>query len=60
MTSAAILPLLGISQLAAYGLHARQSLYPLLRLALFRVHTFLISVIGGFIIRRGDGGLPFL
>jgi len=41
-------------------LHARQTPYPLLRLALFRIRTFRVSVIGGFITRLGIGGLPFL
>ena len=59
-TSAAIMLLLSLSLLAAYALHARQTAYPLLRLALFRVRTFRISVIGGFITRLGVGGLPFL
>ena len=60
VTSAAILLLLSLSLLAAYVLHARQASFPLLRLALFRVRTFRISVIGGFITRLGIGGLPFL
>ncbi|WP_413437017.1 DHA2 family efflux MFS transporter permease subunit [Sulfuriferula sp. GW1] len=60
VTSAAILLLLSLSLLAAYVLHARQAAFPLLRLALFRVRTFRISVIGGFITRLGIGGLPFL
>ncbi|NMM25790.1 MAG: DHA2 family efflux MFS transporter permease subunit [Glaciimonas sp.] len=59
-TSAAILLLLAISLLAAYVWHARQMQYPLLRLGLFRVRTFRISVMGGFITRLGLGGLPFL
>ncbi|MHB1175442.1 MAG: DHA2 family efflux MFS transporter permease subunit [Sulfuriferula sp.] len=59
-TSAAILLLLSISLLAAYVLHARQTAYPLLHLALFRIRTFRISVTGGFITRLGVGGLPFL
>jgi MFS family permease len=59
-TSAAILLLLSISLLAAYAWHARQTSYPLLRLALFRVRTFRVSVMGGFITRLGVGGLPFL
>ena len=59
-TSAAILLLLAISLLAGYVLHARQAVYPLLRLALFRVRTFRVSVVGGFVTRLGVGGLPFL
>ncbi len=59
-TSAAILLLLAISLLAGYALHARQAAYPLLRLALFQVRTFRVSVVGGFVTRLGVGGLPFL
>ena len=59
-TSAAILFVISIALLVAYVLHARQAEYPLLRLALFRVRTFRVSVAGGFITRLGIGGLPFL
>lgn len=59
-TSAAILLLLALSLLAAYVLHAGQTRYPLLRLQLFQVRTFRVSVLGGFITRLGLGGLPFL
>ena len=37
-----------------------RSRYPLLRLSLFRVRTFRVSVAGGFVTRLGIGGLPFL
>jgi EmrB/QacA subfamily drug resistance transporter len=60
VTSAAVLLLLSLSLLAAYGLHARHTEFPLLRLALFRVRTFRVSVVGGFVTRLGLGGLPFL
>jgi EmrB/QacA subfamily drug resistance transporter len=60
VTSAAVLLLLSLSLLAAYFWHARQTSHPLLRLALFRVRTFRVSVIGGFVTRLGVGGLPFL
>lgn len=59
-TSAAILLVLALSLLAAYWLHARDMVYPLLRLALFKVRTFRVSVVGGFVTRLGIGGLPFL
>jgi EmrB/QacA subfamily drug resistance transporter len=59
-TSAAILLLLALGLLATYVWHARNTPYPLLRLALFRVRTFRVSVVGGFITRLGIGGLPFL
>jgi EmrB/QacA subfamily drug resistance transporter len=60
ITSAAILFLLALSLLAAYVWHAKQLSYPLLRLTLFRVRTFRVSVAGGFITRLGIGGSPFL
>ena len=59
-TSAAILGLLACSLLGAYVWHARHHRHPLLRLALFRIRTFRVSVAGGFITRLGLGGLPFL
>ena len=60
VTSAAILLLLALSLLAVYGLHANRTEHPLLRLALFRIRTFRVSVVGGFVTRLGIGGLPFL
>ncbi len=57
---AAIVLMVSLVLLAAYGWHARQTRYPLLRLKLFRVRTFRVSVAGGFITRLGVGGLPFL
>jgi EmrB/QacA subfamily drug resistance transporter len=59
-TSGAVLLLISIGLLAAYGWHARQAAHPLLNLALFRLRTFRVSVVGGFITRLGVGGLPFL
>jgi EmrB/QacA subfamily drug resistance transporter len=57
---AAVLLLLSLALLAAYGWHATQVPFPLLRLQLFRVRTFRVSVLGGFVTRLGVGGLPFL
>jgi EmrB/QacA subfamily drug resistance transporter len=51
---------LSIALLAAYVWHASREQHPLLRLALLKVRTFRISVMGGFITRLGVGGLPFL
>ena len=59
-TSAAILLGISLCLLGAFGWHARESAHPLLRLTLFRMRTFRVSVIGGFITRLGIGGLPFL
>lgn len=58
--SAAALLLLSLGLLAAYFLHARETPHPLLRLTLFRVRTFRVSVMGGFVTRLGMGGMPFL
>jgi EmrB/QacA subfamily drug resistance transporter len=51
---------LSVALLAAYAWHASEHKHPLLRLALLKVRTFRISVLGGFITRLGIGGLPFL
>jgi EmrB/QacA subfamily drug resistance transporter len=57
-----MLLMLGLSAalLAAYVWHASEHKHPLLRLAVLKVRTFRISVLGGFITRLGVGGLPFL
>jgi EmrB/QacA subfamily drug resistance transporter len=60
VTSAGILLMISLSLLAAYVVHAGRTEHPLLRLALFRVRTFRVSVVGGFVTRLGIGGLPFL
>ena len=60
VTSAGVLFALSMSLLAAYVWHARRIAYPLLRLSLFKVRTFRVSVGGGFITRLGIGGMPFL
>lgn len=51
---------LSVGLLAAYVWHSTSASFPLLRLALLRVRTFRISVLGGFVTRLGVGGLPFL
>jgi EmrB/QacA subfamily drug resistance transporter len=60
LTSEAVLLVISLGLLAAYGVHALRTMYPLLRLQLFRVRTFRIAVGGGFITRIGIGGMPFL
>ncbi|MBG6221826.1 MULTISPECIES: DHA2 family efflux MFS transporter permease subunit [unclassified Janthinobacterium] len=59
-TSAAVLLFISISLLAAYVWHASEVLHPLLRLTLFKIRTFRVSVVGGFVTRLGVGSLPFL
>jgi len=49
-----------LALLAAYGWHARRTKSPVLALWLFKIRTFRVSVIGGFVTRLGVGGMPFL
>ena len=59
-TTGILMFVLSVSLLAAYVWHASDIAFPLLRLVLFKVRTFRIAVVGGFITRLGVGGLPFL
>jgi EmrB/QacA subfamily drug resistance transporter len=59
-TTAVVMLALSVALLAAYAWHASGIEFPLLRLSLFRIRTFRVSVLGGFITRLGVGGLPFL
>ena len=52
--------LVSVGLLAAYGRHASTAPFPLLRMTLFRIRTFRLSVVGSFITRLGAGGMPFL
>ncbi len=58
--SVALLLLLSLLLLGAYVLHSRRVAYPLLRLAVLKVRTYRVSVLGGFVTRLGLGGMPFL
>ncbi len=46
--------------LAAYGWHSQRDDAPVLDMSLFRIRTFRLSVVGGFVTRLGVGGMPFL
>jgi MFS family permease len=59
-TSAGVLLAVAFALLFAYGWHSRFVEHPLLKLALFRIRTFRVAVVGGFVTRLGIGGLPFL
>jgi EmrB/QacA subfamily drug resistance transporter len=52
--------LTAVALLAMYRWHERRTQTPLLELALFRVRTFRVAVLGGFVTRLGFGGMPFL
>lgn len=58
--AAPVILLLAAGLLIAYFVHARRVPHPLLSLALFRVRTFRVAVLGGFITRLGLGAMPFL
>lgn len=58
--SAGILFVVVVGLYVAYGIHASRVAHPLLDLALFKIRTFRISVIGGSVTRIGLGGMPFL
>jgi EmrB/QacA subfamily drug resistance transporter len=62
LSGRAMLGLLVLStvSLAAYGMRATRTDFPLLRLTLFRIRTFRASVSGSFFTRLGIGGIPFL
>jgi len=49
-----------LALLAVYGWHAQRTEAPVLDLSLFKVRTFRVSVVGGFVTRLGIGGMPFL
>jgi EmrB/QacA subfamily drug resistance transporter len=51
---------IAVALLAAYGLHATHTQFPLLRLSLLRIRTFRAAVSGSFFTRLGIGGVPFL
>lgn len=55
-------PLLAVSAvcLAAYGWRSVRVEAPLLDLALFKLRTFRVAVVGGLVTRLGAAGLPFL
>src|SRR5436190_2915818 len=49
-----------LTWLAGYAWHERRAAAPVLGLALLRIRTFRVSVVGGFVTRLGFGGMPFL
>lgn len=49
-----------LTLLGAYAWHSRRVARPLLELALLKVRTFRVAVVGGFVTRLGIGASPFL
>jgi MFS family permease len=60
LKSVVFLLMLSVLLLLAYGRHALSAEHPLLKLMLFKVRTFRVAVVGGFVTRLGIGGMPFL
>ena len=50
----------GLAAMTAYWLHAARARQPLFPLALFRVHTFSVGLLGNLFSRIGTGGMPYL
>jgi EmrB/QacA subfamily drug resistance transporter len=55
-----ILGVSGLASLVAYWLHAARAEQPLFPLALFKVHTFSVGILGNLFSRVGSGGMPYL
>ncbi|WP_411834406.1 multidrug transporter subunit MdtD [Pseudoxanthomonas mexicana] len=55
-----VLLVFGLAGLVAYWLHAARSERPLFPLALFRVHSYSVGLLGNLFSRLGSGGMPFL
>jgi hypothetical protein len=55
-----ILVVSGLASLVAYWLHAGRAERPLFPLALFKVDTFSVGILGNLFSRVGSGGMPYL
>jgi EmrB/QacA subfamily drug resistance transporter len=55
-----VLLVFGLAGLAAYWLHAARTTRPLFPLALFKVHTFGVGLLGNLFSRIGSSGMPYL
>jgi EmrB/QacA subfamily drug resistance transporter len=55
-----VLLVFGLAGLVAYWLHAARSDRPLFPLALFKVHSFGVGLLGNLFSRVGSGGMPYL
>lgn len=57
---ALVLLVFGLASLVAYWLHAARTARPLFPLALFKVHTYSVGLLGNLFSRVGSGGMPYL
>jgi EmrB/QacA subfamily drug resistance transporter len=56
----AALAVLSLALIGAYLWRAKRTPQPLLPVDLFKIRTFRVSVVGGFVTRLGISGMPFL
>lgn len=52
--------IISVVMMLAYVIHANKLAHPVIKITLFRIRTFQISVLGNLFARLGFGGLPFL
>ncbi len=52
--------LIAVTMLMAYIFYAKRKSFPVIRIELFRIRTFRVSVFGNLLSRLGFGGVPFL
>ena len=55
-----LLVIVGLVSMAAYWVHAARTEKPLFSLALFRIPTFSVGILGNLFARMGSGAMPFL
>ena len=55
-----LLVIVGLVSMAAYWVHAARTEKPLFSLALFRIPTFSVGILGNLFARLGSGAMPFL
>ena len=55
-----LLVIVGLVSMAAYWVHAARAEKPLFSVALFRIPTFSVGILGNLFARMGSGAMPFL
>jgi Major Facilitator Superfamily len=55
-----LLVMAGLAAMAAYWAHAARTEKPLFSLALFKIPTFSVGILGNLFARLGSGAMPFL
>lgn len=55
-----VLMVFAFALIIGYGLHAQRKPDPIFPLALFRIHTYAVGLLGNLFARIGSGAMPFL